>query len=86
MRRARAECYGAGPSSARKCERRGNAFSGASPGGQPPDTQAHRGNTELCSPTYRLSLEGQTGCKTLFDIPPAYLSPKSGEELRRELL
>ena len=35
---------------------------------------------------YRLSLEGQTGCKTLFDIPPAYLSPKSGEELRRELL
>ncbi len=35
---------------------------------------------------YRLSLEGQTGCKTLFDIPPAYLSPKSGEELRREML
>ena len=35
---------------------------------------------------YRLSLEGQTGCKTLFDIPTAYLSPKSGEELRRELL
>lgn len=35
---------------------------------------------------YRLSLEGQTGCKTLFDIPPAYLSPKTGEELRREML
>lgn len=35
---------------------------------------------------YRLSLEGHTGCKTLFDIPPAYLSPKTGEELRREML
>ena len=30
--------------------------------------------------------EGQTGCKTLFDVPPAYLSPKSGEELRAEML
>lgn len=35
---------------------------------------------------YRLSREGATGCKTLLDIPPAYLSPKSGEELRKELL
>ena len=35
---------------------------------------------------YRLSLEGQKGCKTVFDIPPAYLSPKSGEELRSTLL
>lgn len=34
----------------------------------------------------RLSKEGQTGCKTVFDIAPAYLSPKSGEELRKELL
>ena len=24
---------------------------------------------------HRLSAEGQTGCKTLFDVPPAYLSP-----------
>ncbi|MCI8416999.1 MAG: diaminopimelate dehydrogenase [Lachnospiraceae bacterium] len=35
---------------------------------------------------YRLSQEGITGCKTVFDIPPAYLSPKSGEELRASLL
>ncbi len=35
---------------------------------------------------YRLSLEGQSGCKTIFDIPPALLSPESGEELRRKLL
>jgi diaminopimelate dehydrogenase len=34
----------------------------------------------------RLSREGQKGAKTVFDIPFAYLSPKSGEELRRELL
>lgn len=35
---------------------------------------------------YRLSREGQTGCKTVFDIAPAYLSPQSGEELRAHLL
>lgn len=35
---------------------------------------------------YRLSQEGATGCKTVFDIAPAYLSPKSGEELRKNLL
>lgn len=35
---------------------------------------------------YRMSLEGQKGCKTVFDIPPAYLSPKTGEELRKSLL
>lgn len=34
----------------------------------------------------RLSNEGQNGAKTVFDIPFAYLSPKSGEELRRDLL
>ncbi|MBQ9414952.1 MAG: diaminopimelate dehydrogenase [Clostridia bacterium] len=34
----------------------------------------------------RLNAEGQAGCKTIFDIPPAYLSPKSGEELRASLL
>ena len=34
----------------------------------------------------RLSKEGQTGCKTVFDIAPAYLSQKSGEELRKNLL
>jgi diaminopimelate dehydrogenase len=34
----------------------------------------------------RLSKEGLTGAKTVFDIPLGYLSPKSPEELRRELL
>ncbi len=35
---------------------------------------------------YRLSKEGASGCKTVFDIPPAYLSIKSDEELRKEML
>ena len=33
-----------------------------------------------------LSQEGVTGCKTVFDIAPAYLSPLSGEELRAHML
>ena len=33
-----------------------------------------------------MNREGLTGCKTILDIPPAYLSAKSGEELRRTLL
>ena len=35
---------------------------------------------------YRLASEGQIGCKTVFDIEPAYLSAKSGEELRKHML
>ena len=35
---------------------------------------------------YRLRKEGQTGCKTVFDIAPAYLSAKDGAELRKSLL
>ena len=35
---------------------------------------------------YRMSAEGAIGCKTVFDVPPAYLSPKSADELRAELL
>ena len=35
---------------------------------------------------YRLNQKGECGCKTVFDIPPALLSPKSGEDLRKELL
>ncbi|MEE0928638.1 MAG: diaminopimelate dehydrogenase [Acutalibacteraceae bacterium] len=35
---------------------------------------------------YRMKNEGFTGCKTIFDLPPAYLSPKSPEELRKEML
>ena len=35
---------------------------------------------------YRMNCDGSCGCKTLFDIPPAYLSAKSDEELRATLL
>ncbi len=35
---------------------------------------------------YRMKAEGMVGCKTVFDIAPAYLSPLSGEELRAHLL
>ena len=35
---------------------------------------------------YRLHKEGQSGCKTVFDIAPAYLSSKSGKELRAYML
>ena len=35
---------------------------------------------------YRLNREGVTGAKTVFDIAPAYLSPKSSEKLRSQLL
>ena len=34
----------------------------------------------------RMKAEGQSGCRTMFDLPPAYLSEKSGEELRAHLL
>ncbi len=35
---------------------------------------------------FRMNKEGMPGCKTVFDLPPAYLSPLSGEELRAHLL
>ena len=35
---------------------------------------------------YRINQEGNVGCKTVLDIAPAYLSPKSAEELRATLL
>ena len=34
----------------------------------------------------RLHSEGINGCKTVFDIAPAYLSPLSGDEIRAHLL
>lgn len=34
----------------------------------------------------KLNAEGQTGCKTVFDIAPAYLSKLDGAELRAHLL
>ena len=35
---------------------------------------------------YRMSKEGMSGCKTVFDVPPAYLSSKSADELRASIL
>lgn len=35
---------------------------------------------------HRLNSEGVCGCKTVFDIAPAYLSAKSAEELRKSML
>lgn len=36
--------------------------------------------------TYRLNKEGQTGAKTIYDIPPGSLSIRTPEELRADLL
>ena len=36
--------------------------------------------------THRMKREGVVGCKTVFDVPPVYLSPKSRDELIKELL
>ncbi|MBR6712796.1 MAG: diaminopimelate dehydrogenase [Selenomonadaceae bacterium] len=35
---------------------------------------------------YRLNQEGNNGCKTVFDIAPAYLSAQSNEDLRAHML
>ncbi len=35
---------------------------------------------------YRLAQKGESGAKTVFDIPPVMLSPKTSEELIREIL
>ncbi|MBO5090066.1 MAG: diaminopimelate dehydrogenase [Clostridia bacterium] len=35
---------------------------------------------------YRLNKQGESGCKTVFDIPPVLLSEKTPEELRMNLL
>ena len=35
---------------------------------------------------YRMNQEGQSGCKTVFDVAPVYLSSKTPEELRKHLL
>ncbi len=42
--------------------------------------------TAYARAAYKLSKEGVSGCKTVFDIAPAYLSAKSAEELRGHLL
>jgi diaminopimelate dehydrogenase len=40
----------------------------------------------LARAVVRLNEKGETGCKTVFDIPPALLSPLSAEELRARML
>ena len=40
----------------------------------------------LARAVVRLNAKGETGCKTVFDIPPALLSPLSAEELRARML
>ena len=35
---------------------------------------------------FAMKQDGMTGCKTVFDVAPAYLSPLSGEDLRATLL
>lgn len=42
--------------------------------------------TAYARAAYRMNKEGQSGCKTVFDVAPAYLHPASAEELRKNLL
>lgn len=42
--------------------------------------------TALARAAVRLNAEGKNGASTIFDVPPAYLSHKTGEELRKTML
>ncbi len=42
--------------------------------------------TAYARAAYRMNKEGMKGCKTVFDVAPAYLSPMSAEEMRSKLL
>ncbi len=42
--------------------------------------------TAFARAAYRMEKAGEVGCKTVFDIPPAYLSSQTPEELRAHLL
>ncbi|UJL46906.1 diaminopimelate dehydrogenase [Virgibacillus sp. NKC19-16] len=42
--------------------------------------------TAYARAAYRLNKEGQKGAKTVYDVAPGYISPKSAEELRRDYL
>lgn len=42
--------------------------------------------TAYARAAYRMSQEGQSGCKTVFDVAPAYLSLQTPEELRAKML
>ena len=43
-------------------------------------------NASVSRAAYRMNQEGQSGAKTLFDVPPAYLSHQSREELLAHML
>jgi diaminopimelate dehydrogenase len=42
--------------------------------------------TAYARAAYRLNKEGQKGAKTVYDVAPGYISPKTAEELRRDYL
>ena len=42
--------------------------------------------TAYARAVYRMNKERITGCKTVFDVAPSYLSAKDGAQLRKELL
>lgn len=42
--------------------------------------------TAYARAAYRMNREGMTGCKTVFDVAPVYLSPMSPEDMRAHLL
>ncbi|WP_339226107.1 diaminopimelate dehydrogenase [Oceanobacillus sp. FSL K6-2867] len=42
--------------------------------------------TAYARAAYRLNKEGQSGAKTVYDVAPGYISPKTAEELRRDYL
>ena len=41
---------------------------------------------EYARAAYKMNQEGQKGCKTVFDVAPAYLSAESGADLRKKYL
>lgn len=42
--------------------------------------------TAYARAAYRMNKDGQTGCKTVFDVPPAAIHPESGDTLRAKML
>ncbi len=42
--------------------------------------------TAYARAAYRMNREGMKGCKTVFDVAPAYLSPMTSQEMRSKLL
>ncbi len=42
--------------------------------------------TAYARAAFRMAEDGMKGCKTVFDVAPAYLISKSGEEIRKHLL